>query len=127
MKFGEWFPALCFLALFPLWLRLIGGMIYRKSAWQKLAEHYRSEPASGRLERILLFRLGNTSAKGACLVGRREDSIVLQVGFPFRFIAPHPPLRIPLSRIRMKGRNRGTIGVPGEGIPFEGFDLRDLA
>jgi hypothetical protein len=127
MKFGDWFPTLCFLIIFPLWLRLIGGMIYRKSAWQKLAEHYRSERTSGGLELLLVFRLGNTAAKGSCLVGRREDSIVLQMGFPFRFIAPHPPLRIPLSRIRMKGRKRGTIGMPGEGIPFEGFDPRDLA
>jgi hypothetical protein len=127
MKFSDWFPTLCFLIIFPLWFRLIGRMIYRKSAWQKLAEHYRSERASGRLECLLCLRLGDTTAKGSCLVGRKEDSVVLQMGFPFRLMLPHPPLRIPISRIRMKGRNRGTIGVPGEGIPFEGFDLRDLA
>lgn len=126
MRFSDWFPTLCFLIIFPLWLRLIGGMIYRKSAWQKLADHYRSERASGRLERLLWLRLRDTTAKGSCLVGRREDSIVLEMGFPFRLFAPHPPLRIPISRIRMKGRNRGTIGVPGEGIPFKGFDPRSL-
>lgn len=127
MKFGDWFPTLCFLIIFPLWLRLIGGMIYRNSAWQKLAEHFRTERTAGKFERPLRLSLGNTTANGACLVRQDGDFVVLQMGFPFHLFTPHPPLKIPLSRIRMKGRNRGTIGIPGQGIPFEGFDPRDLA
>ncbi len=127
MKPGDLFPTLCFLIIFPLWLRMIGGWIYRKSAWRELADHFRTNRTRGKFERLLRLNLGDTTANGSCLVRRHGDFVLLQMAFPFHLFLPHPPLGIPVSRIRMKGRCRGTIGIPGKGIPFEGFDPRDLA
>ena len=126
MKPGDLFPALCFLILFPLWLRMIGAWFYRKSAWQELADHFRTHRTRGNFERPFRLSLGDTTASGSCLVRRDGDFVLLQMRLPFHLFLPHPPLRIPVSRIRMKGRCRGTIGIPGKGIPFEGFDPRDL-
>jgi hypothetical protein len=127
VKLGDLFPTLCFLIILPIWMRMIGTWIYRRSAWQELADHFRTRRTRGKFERLLRLRLGDTSANGSCLVRRDDDFVLLQMAFPFHLILPHPPLRIPVSRIRMKGRRRGTIGIPGRGIPFEGFDPRDLA
>jgi len=127
VKPGDLLPSLCFLILFPLWFRMIGVWIYRKSAWRELADHFQTRRTRGGFERLIHLSLGNTTASGSCLVRRDGDFVLLQMGFPFHFILPHPPLRIPASRIRMKGRSKGTIGLPGRGIPFEGFDPRDLA
>jgi hypothetical protein len=119
-------PTLGFLILFPLWFRLIGRWIYRGSGWQALAQHYRAGRGRGPFERIPRLILRDTLIEGHCLVRKDGDRLLLQLGLPFRLILPHPPLAIPLARIRMKGRSRGTIGIAGGGIRFEGFDPRNL-
>jgi len=125
MTLTDLLPALCFLVVFPLWLRWIGRFIYRDSGWSKLAACYRTSLTGGRFEIIPRLVIGNTKVNG-CKVSRDGDMVILKVGFPFWLIVPHPPLGIPVSRIKMKGRNRGTIGIQGSGVPFEGFDVRKL-
>ncbi|TAE76690.1 MAG: hypothetical protein EAZ65_06535 [Verrucomicrobia bacterium] len=127
MKLADLLPTLGFLIIFPLWFRMLGAWMYRKSAWQELAEHFQAQRTRGTFERLLRLCLGDTTADHSILVRREGDFIRLQTGLPFRLFLPHPPLKIPISRIRMKGKNRGTIALPGRGIPFEGFDPRDLS
>jgi hypothetical protein len=112
--------------VFPLWLRWIGKFIYRDSGWSRLAAFYRISPARGKYERLPRLVIGGTHVNG-CKIRRDGDLVILQMGFPFRWFVPHPPLGIPVSRIKMKGRNRGTIGIQGGGVPFEGFDVRKLS
>jgi hypothetical protein len=125
MRLSELLPTLAFLVVFPLWLHLIARFIYRNSGWQKLAEYYGTGRVGGRFESIPRLVIGGTLVN-FCKVRREDDFVILRLGLPFRLIAPHPPLKIPVSRIKMKGRNRGSISIRGIGIPFEGFDPRKL-
>jgi hypothetical protein len=125
MQLADILPFLGFLVLFPLWFRLVGHVIYRNSGWKNLAVHYRTDAARGRFSKIPRLVIGGTSIN-FCNVLKEADFVILRLGFPFRHLLPHPALKIPLSRIKMKGRNKGTISVQGNGIPFEGFDPRKL-
>jgi hypothetical protein len=122
----DFLPTIVFLVVFPVFLRLIGYLIYRESGWQKLAVHYSTSDRSGRFETVFRLVVGGTKFGWSCRARQDADFLYLKPDFFVRLIYPGPPLKIPKHRIRMNGRKRGTISFPGGSVTFEGVDPREL-